>query len=82
VDQWEDRSTHNHTQSYGWLTSRALGADHRAMAVSGMGICEGYVDVKAGEVWDKVYPRARDHRIMAGELTAWLRMQPWMSACL
>ncbi|MFZ5493729.1 MAG: SGNH/GDSL hydrolase family protein [Verrucomicrobiota bacterium] len=68
TDQWEDRRTHNHALSYGFLTSQALGADHRAMAVSGMGICEGYVEMKAGEVWDKVYPRAVASR---ADLLAW-----------
>lgn len=67
-DQWDDRRTHNHALSYGYLTSQALGADHRAIAVSGMGICEGFVPMKAGETWDKVYPR--DHPARA-DLTAW-----------
>ncbi len=69
VDQWEDRRTHNHALSYGYLTSQALGADHRAMAVSGMGLCEGYVEMKAGEVWDKVYPRAQSVR---ADLAGWV----------
>jgi len=62
-DQWEDRRTHNHTLSYGYLTSQALGAGHRAMAVSGMGLCEGYVEMRAGETWDKVYPRDNPARM-------------------
>jgi len=69
TDQWEDRRTHNHALSYGFLTSQALGADHRAMAVSGMGICEGYVPMKAGEVWDKTYPLAAAAR---ADLAAWI----------
>lgn len=68
VDQWEDRRTHNHALSYGYLTAQVLGADHRAMAVSGMGLCEGYVPMKAGEVWDKIYPRADAPR---ADLAAW-----------
>lgn len=68
VDQWEDRRTHNHALSYGQLVSQALGADHRAMAVSGMGLCEGYVEMKAGEVWDRIYPRASSPR---ADLAAW-----------
>jgi lysophospholipase L1-like esterase len=68
VDQWEDRRTHNHALSYGFLTSQALNADHRAMAISGMGIREGYIEVKAGEVWDKIYPRAASPR---ADLRAW-----------
>jgi lysophospholipase L1-like esterase len=69
ADQWDDRRTHNHALSYGFLTSQALGADHRALAVSGMGIAEGYVPMKAGETWDKLYPR--DHLARA-DLQAWL----------
>jgi len=57
-DQLEDRRTHNHVLSYDYLTSQALGADHRAVAVSGMGICEGFVPMIAADTWDKVYPRA------------------------
>jgi lysophospholipase L1-like esterase len=68
-DQWEDRRTHNHALSYGYLTSLALGADHQAMAVSGMGICEGFVPMTAGETWDKIYPRDVPTR---ADLAAWV----------
>lgn len=68
VDQWDDFRTHNHALSYGYLTSQAFGADHRAMAVSGMGIITGWVDVKTREVWDKLYPEANSPR---ADLTAW-----------
>jgi lysophospholipase L1-like esterase len=56
VDQWEDFRTHNHALSYDCLTSQAFHADHRAVAVSGMGIVSGWIDVLAGQVWDKLYP--------------------------
>jgi lysophospholipase L1-like esterase len=67
-DQWEDRRTHNHALSYDCLTSQALHADHRAMAVSGMGIVTGYVEVKAAQVWDKIYPRPDSS---TADLAAW-----------
>jgi hypothetical protein len=67
-DQWTDFSTHNHALSYACLTSQALAADHRAVAVSGMGIRIGYVEVRAGQVWDKLYPRADSPR---ADLAAW-----------
>jgi len=67
-DQWEDRRTHNHALSYAYLISQALGADHRAMAVSGMGICEGFVPMLAGDTWNKLYPR--DNPTPA-DLTRW-----------
>jgi lysophospholipase L1-like esterase len=69
ADQWEDRRTHNHALSYGYLTSQALGADHRATAVSGMGICEGFVPMRVAETWDKIYPRDRPER---ANLAAWV----------
>lgn len=55
-DQWDDRSTHNNTRSYGALTARGLNADYRCIAVSGMGVCEGYVPLVAGEAWNRLYP--------------------------
>ncbi len=67
-DQWEDRRTHNHALSYDYLTSQALHADHRAMAISGMGIVTGWVEVKAAQVWDKIYPLPDASR---ADLAAW-----------
>ena len=68
ADQWEDFRTHNHALSYDYLTSQAWHADHRAMAVSGMGIAIGWTEVKAGQVWDRVYPVADAPR---ADLKAW-----------
>lgn len=56
VDQWENRATHNNALSYGALTAKALNATYRNIAVSGMGIVEGYVPKHAGQIWDKLYP--------------------------
>jgi lysophospholipase L1-like esterase len=67
-DQWDDFRTHNHALSYAYLTSEAMSADHRAVAVSGMGIRIGYVGVLAGQAWDKLYPRADSPR---ADLAAW-----------
>ncbi len=58
TDQWVDFGTHNHALSYDYLTSLALHADHRAMAVSGMGVATGWTNVTAGQVWDRLYPVA------------------------
>ncbi len=58
ADQWTDRRTHNYAKSYACLTAEALGADERCIAVSGMGIAAGWVSVKAGEVWNRLYPEA------------------------
>jgi lysophospholipase L1-like esterase len=68
TDQWEDRRTHNHALSYATLTSLAFQADHRAIAVSGMGVVIGYVEPKAGQIWDRVYPEASSPR---ADLAAW-----------
>ncbi|MEO7599414.1 MAG: SGNH/GDSL hydrolase family protein [Opitutus sp.] len=62
TDQWEDRRTHNNALSYGAFTSAAFNADYRNIAVSGMGIVTGYVPMKAGEIWDRVYPRTDSRR--------------------
>jgi lysophospholipase L1-like esterase len=58
TDQWDNRRTHNGALSYAALTAEAFKADHRNISVSGMGIITGYVDVKAGEMWDRLYPNA------------------------
>jgi len=68
-DQWEDRRTHNGALSYAALTAAALRADHRNIAVSGMGVVTGWVPVKAGEVWDRVYPDPSSPR---ADLAAWV----------
>jgi len=68
TDQWEDRSTHNNALSWGAMTADALHADYRNIAVSGMGIVTGYVEPKAGEVWDRIYPEAKSPR---ADLAAW-----------
>ena len=57
ADQWDDFRTHNHALSYAHLASQALRADHRALAVSGMGVATGWVEMKAGQIWDRLYPR-------------------------
>lgn len=69
ADQWEDRSTHNNARSYAALTAAAFPVDYRNIAISGMGVCEGYVDIKAGGAWDRFLPRAdsprADHDVVA-----------------
>lgn len=58
ADQWADRRTHNHALSYTTLTAAAFTADYRCLAVSGMGVATGWTQVKAGQVWDRLYPVA------------------------
>jgi lysophospholipase L1-like esterase len=55
-DQWENRATHNNALSYAALTAKAMNASYRNIAVSGMGIVLGYVPVRAGEIWNRLYP--------------------------
>ncbi|MEO6994844.1 MAG: GDSL-type esterase/lipase family protein [Lacunisphaera sp.] len=69
TDQWEDHRTHNNALSYTALTAMAFRADYRCIAVSGMGIATGYVEVKAGEVWNRIYPIAGSK---LADLSAWL----------
>jgi lysophospholipase L1-like esterase len=61
-DQWDDRRTHDNAVSYGALAAADLRADYRNIAVSGMGVAAGWVGVRAGEVWDALYPRAGSPR--------------------
>lgn len=68
TDQWDDRSTHNNALSYGAMTAAAFEADYRNVAVSGMGLATGWHPVKAGEIWDRVYPRPDSPR---ADLTQW-----------
>lgn len=67
-DQWDDRRTHNSALSYGAFVAGAFQADFRDIAVSGMGIATGWTEVKAGEMWDRVYPVASSPR---ADLKAW-----------
>src|SRR6478736_4787849 len=68
TDQWEDFSTHNYARSWAHLTAQEFTADDRAMAYSGMGVITGWEVVKAGEIWDKVYPVPDSPR---ADLAAW-----------
>jgi lysophospholipase L1-like esterase len=68
-DQWDNRRTHNGMLSYAAMTAEAFGADHRNISVSGMGIITGYVDVEAGEMWNKLYSRASSP---AADLKSWV----------
>ncbi|WP_404425516.1 GDSL-type esterase/lipase family protein [Nibricoccus sp. IMCC34717] len=62
VDQWDDRTLHDSLTSYAAFTAAAFGASHGNTSVSGMGICTGYVPQRAGEIWDRLYPRAESPR--------------------
>lgn len=68
ADQWKDRRTHNALLSYAALTAAALEADLRSTSVSGVGIREGWADVRAGEVWDGIYPTEESPR---ADLSSW-----------
>ncbi|MBE3143816.1 MAG: hypothetical protein IMZ61_07830 [Planctomycetes bacterium] len=67
-DQWDTRRTHNGMLSYAAMTAEPFSADHRNISVSGMGIITGYVDVKAGEMWNRLYPKASSP---LADLNAW-----------
>lgn len=69
ADQWLDFRTHNHALSYAHLASEALQADHRAVAVSGMGVAAGWVEMRAGKIWDRLYPREDSPR---ADLAVWV----------
>jgi lysophospholipase L1-like esterase len=68
ADQWDNRRTHNSALSYAAMTAAAFDADHRNIAVSGMGVATGWVDPKAGEIWDRLYPNPASPR---ADLSKW-----------
>jgi lysophospholipase L1-like esterase len=68
ADQWENRRTHDNAFSYASLTADAFSADCRNTAVSGMGIAIGWVEPKAGEIWDRLYPETYSPR---ADLSSW-----------
>lgn len=57
TDQWETLRTHNSALSYAAMTAEAFSADHRNIAVSGMGVSTGWTKIKGGEMWDRLYPK-------------------------
>lgn len=67
-DQWKDYRTHNAALSWATLTAQAFDADVREIAVSGMGIATGWYDQLAGDVWNRLYPRAASPR---ADLSRW-----------
>ncbi len=69
ADQWDDRRTHNCALSYATLTADAFDADDRNIAVSGMGIATGWVPMKAGEIWDRLYPETNSP---PADLQSWI----------
>jgi lysophospholipase L1-like esterase len=68
MDQWTNRLTHNAAFSYATLTADAFSADYRNIAVSGMGVAIGWTPMKAGEVWDRIYPNPASPR---ADLAQW-----------
>lgn len=67
-DQWTNRLTHNAAFSYATLTADVFAADYLNIAVSGMGVATGWTAMKAGEVWDRIYPNPASSR---ADLTQW-----------
>jgi lysophospholipase L1-like esterase len=68
ADQWDNRRTHDSAFSYAALTAAAFSADHRNIAVSGMGIATGWVEPRAGQIWDRLYPNPASPR---ADLSQW-----------
>lgn len=69
VDQWQNRRTHDAAFSYAALTAAAFQADYRVIAVSGMGVITGYVPMRAGETWNRLYPTTNSPTI---DLKQWI----------
>ena len=56
AENWQQRETHDHGASYAARTATALQAQHRAIAVSGMGVSRGTVPLRAQEIFDRCRP--------------------------
>lgn len=69
ADQWQDRGTHNAALSWAAMTADAFEADHRNIAVSGMGISTGWFDQPAASIWDRLYPASQSP---AANLSTWM----------
>ena len=69
TDQWENRRTHDCALSYATLTAEAFNADYRNISVSGMGIAIGWVPMKAGEIWNRLYPETNSSLV---NLHSWI----------
>jgi lysophospholipase L1-like esterase len=69
TDQWDNRRTHDCALSYATLTAEAFDADYRNISVSGMGVAAGWVPMKAGQIWDRLYP---DTNSPPADLHAWI----------
>ncbi len=68
-DQWKTRRTHNAALSYAAVVADAFKAEYRNIAVSGMGIAAGWVPMKAGEIWDRLYPNTNS---LPADLSSWI----------
>lgn len=62
TDQWDDYRTHNYALSWAHLTAGNFHADDRVAAYSGMGVITGWEKVRAGKIWDKIYPQEESVR--------------------
>ena len=53
-DQWNTAATHNNYRSYAAMTARALRAEARTIAVSGIGLTLGYQSFNMIQIWDRL----------------------------
>ncbi len=55
-ERWDRRETHDHSASFAARTAQALGAQHHAIAVSGMGVTMSMIDLRAEQIFDRKRP--------------------------
>ena len=53
-DQWNTAATHNNYHSYAAMVARALCAEARIIAVSGIGLTLGYQPFTMAQIWDRL----------------------------
>lgn len=62
AERWDRRETHAHGASFAALTAAALGAQHRAIAVSGLGVSRSKVPMRAQQIFDRCRPDPQSAR--------------------
>jgi len=60
AEHWERRESHDHSASFAALTAAALHAQHRAIAVSGVGVSLSTVEVRAEQLIARLRPEKED----------------------
>lgn len=56
AERWDRRETHDHRASFAARTAQRLAAQHQAIAVSGLGVSQSLVGLRAEQIFDRQRP--------------------------